>query len=244
MEIKAIILGADKKNSLQSGLPRILQPICGTPMIEFLINSVEEAGIINITVVVSPETDAIKPLITPHETVIQPNPSGTGDAVLRAKKVLKPFNGCVMILYGDSPLIRPETIQKMIDKYKKGTDVVALGFIPSDARRYGRLVMDNKGLKKIVEYKEANDEQRTIRLCNAGAMCINGQYVLDLLKKINNDNNAGEYYLTDIVEIARNQGLKTDLVIGDVEELHGINSQEELEAAEELFLKCHIRREK
>lgn len=244
MEIKAIILGADKKNSMQSGLPRILQPICGTPMIEFLINSVEASGIINITVVVSPETDTIKPLIAPHETVIQSEPLGTADAVLQAKKSLKPFDGCVVILYADSPLIRSETIKKMVDKYKKGADVVALGFIPTDARRYGRLVMDNEGLQKIVEYKEANDEQRTIRLCNAGAMCINGKHILELLKKITNDNKDGEYYLTDIVEIAHNNGLKTDLVIGDVEELHGINSQEELEAAEELFLKCQIRRDK
>lgn len=244
MESKAVILGADKENRLQSGLPRILQPICGTPMIEFLLNSVEAAGILNITVVVGPDMDALKPLITPHEMVIQPERFGTGDAVLRAKKGLKPFDGCVVILYGDSPLIRPETIKKLIDKYKKGADVVALGFVPTDARRYGRLIMDNDGLAKIVEYKEATDEQRTIRLCNAGAMCINGQYILELLKKIDSDNNANEYYLTDIVEIAKKQGLKTDLLIGDVEELHGINSQAELEAAEELFLKCCIKEKK
>lgn len=242
MQLKSIILGADKKNNLQSGLPRILQPICGTPMIEFLINSIEQVGILDITVVVGPQTDGIEPLITPHQSVVQREPLGTGDAVLCAKKQLKPFDGCVVILYGDSPLIRAETIKKLVDKYKKGADVVALGFIPSDARRYGRLVMDNDGLKKIVEYKEATDEQRSIRLCNAGAMCVNGKYILELLKKINNDNNGNEYYLTDIVEIARSQGLKTDVVIGDVEELHGINSQEELEAAEELFLKCQIRR--
>ena len=116
-----------------------------------------------------------------------------------------------------------------------GSDVVVLGFMPTDARRYGRLIMGEEGLKKIVEYKDATDEQRAVRLCNSGVMCINGEVVLDLLQDVKNDNSAKEFYLTDIVEIACQKGLKCNVVIGNVDELHGVNTPEELETAQEIF---------
>lgn len=236
---KAIILGADNGTKSLEGTSKILLPICGTPLIKFLISSVEQAGIDNISMVVSPGMEQIAELITPHELFFQTKHLGTGNAVLTAEKNLQPFDGCVLVLLGDTPLIRSETIQKMIDKYEQGADVVVLAFLPTDLRRYGRLVMSEEGLEKIVEYLDASDFERSIRLCNSGAMCLNGQYALELIKKINNDNAAGQYYLTDIVALAKKQGLKIDIVMGSVEELHGINSKEELEAAEELFLKCN-----
>lgn len=236
---KAIILGADSGTKSLEGTSKILLPICGTPLIKFLISSVEEAGINEISVVVSPGMEQIADLIKPHELFFQTEHLGTGHAVLTAEKNLQPFDGSVLILLGDTPLIRPETIQKMLQKYEQGADVVVLAFLPTDLRRYGRLVMCEEGLKKIVEYLDATDTQRSIRLCNSGAICINGQYALELIKKIDNNNAAGQYYLTDIVELAQKQGLKIDIVMGSVEELHGINSKEELEAAEELFLKCN-----
>ena len=125
----------------------------------------------------------------------------------------------------------------MIQKCEDGVDVAVLGFIPDDARRYGRLVMSENGLEAIVEYKDATDAQRAIKLCNSGVMCVNGQYLLPLLKEIDNQNAAGEYYLTDIVAKAKNKGLKRDVVIGDAAELHGVNTPEELELAEEIYKK-------
>lgn len=240
MEVKAIVLGAGQGTRMHSDLPKVLHPICGVPMIRILLDSIRQAGIRDITVVVGPNMDAVTAAVAPAPTVVQSERLGTAHAVLAAREQLAPFDGCVVILFGDSPLILPDTIQKMIREYESGADVVVLGFIPTDARRYGRLIMGSDGLEGIVEYKGATDAQRAIRLCNSGFMCVNGRYILELLDQIKNDNAAGEYYLTDIVALARARGLKCDVVIGDVDELHGVNTPEELDMAQEIF----IRREK
>lgn len=237
MHIKAIILGAGMGTRMRSNLPKVLHPICGRPMIQLLLDSVKKAGIEDTTVVIGPNMTTVAEVVHPHTTVIQEERLGTAHAVLAAEKHLEPFNGCVLILFGDSPLILPQTMQKMVQAYREGADVVVLGFIPPDARRYGRLIMDNDGLQAIVEYKDATDAQRAIRLCNSGFMCINGQKIKELLHQIKNDNAAGEYYLTDIVSVARSQQLKCDVVIGNMDELHGVNTPEELEAAQEIYLR-------
>ncbi len=237
MHVKAIILGAGQGTRMHSDLPKVLHPICGKPMINLLLNSVHQAGISDITVVVGPNMDAVSDAVAPTPTVKQQERLGTAHAVLAAERELSPFDGCVLILFGDSPLILPQTLTKMIAEYQDGSDVVVLGFVPTDARRYGRLIMGNDGLEGIVEYKDATDAQRAIRLCNSGVMCINGQKILSLLKQINNQNAAGEYYLTDIVALAHQDGLKCNIVIGDVDELHGINTPEELETAQEIWIR-------
>lgn len=237
MLTKAVILSAGLGTRMHSEIPKALHPLCGVPMIKILMESTRAAGINDITVVVGPKMDAVQALVAPFKTAVQRQQLGTGHAVLAAAKHLSPFDGCVMILFVDHPLILPQTLQEMAAKYQAGADVVVLGFIPPDTRRYGRLVMGESGLEKIVEYKDASDEERAIRLCNSGVMCVNGKHVLELLKKIKNNNAAAEYYLTDIVALARAQGLKCDVVIGDEEELHGINTPEELETAQAIFIK-------
>lgn len=244
MHIKAIILGADSASKTKDGIPRILQPLCGTPIIRFLLNTVEQAGITDICVVINQGMESVANLITPHKVFTQPFLLGTANAALMAEQELTPFDGCALILFGDTPLIKASTLTNMIEQYRQGADVVVLGFIPTDSRRYGRLIMGDNGLERIVEYKDANDAQRLIRICNSGVMCINGRHILNLLRQVKNDNASNEYYITDIVALARAQGLKVELVMGSNEELHGINSPEELEAAEELFLQCKIREAK
>ncbi|MBR5130222.1 MAG: NTP transferase domain-containing protein [Alphaproteobacteria bacterium] len=241
MQVKAIILGADKGITTTDETPKIFKAICGIPIINVLIKTIENSGISDIYLVVNPQHKKKVTELISHTVFSQPAPLGTAHAALMARQALTPFNGCVMILFGDTPLITDTTIKRMIDKQASGSDVVALGFIPADSRRYGRLIMGDNGLEKIVEYKDANDMERTIRLCNSGVMCINGQYVLQLLEKVKNDNASGKYYITDIVKIAKDMGLKTDFVMGSAEELHGINSPEELEAAEELFIQYQTR---
>ncbi|MDY6407630.1 MAG: NTP transferase domain-containing protein [Pseudomonadota bacterium] len=242
MKVKAIILGAGQGKRMGSDLPKVLHPICGKPMIRILLDSVHQSDIHDITVVVGPHMDNVAQVVKPAQTVVQMDRLGTAHAVLTAKKVLKPFRGCILVLFGDTPLILPETLNKMIADYQSGADIVVLGFMPSDARRYGRLVMGQNGLDKIVEYKDATDEQRAIRLCNSGVMCLNGEKALGLLKQIKNNNVAGEYYLTDIVAIARQEGLKCSVVIGNAEELHGVNTPEELETAQEIYMRQSERR--
>ena len=236
MKTKAIILGAGMGTRMGSNLPKVLHPICGVPMIQILLKSVQEAGIRDITVVIGPNMENVAQAVAPFKTVVQRERLGTAHAVLAAEQELAPFDGCVLVLFGDSPLILPETLKNMIQEYQKGSDVVVLGFIPKDARRYGRLIMGENGLDRIVEYKDATDPERAIQLCNSGVMCLNGKNILSLLKQINNNNAAGEYYLTDIVAVARQQGLKCDVVIGNVDELHGVNTPDELETAQEIYM--------
>ena len=237
MKVKSVILGAGAGTRMGSDLPKVLHPICGKPMIQILLKSVQEAGIEDSIVVVGPNMDNVAWAVAPIPTVVQSERLGTAHAVLSAQEFLKPFDGCVLILFGDTPLILPETLKRMIKEYQDGSDVVVLGFVPSDARRYGRLIMGENGLDKIVEYKDATDMQRAIRLCNSGVMCVNGKHLLPLLKKIKNDNVAGEYYLTDIVALAKEQGLKCDVVIGNVDELHGVNTPDELATAQEVYMR-------
>ena len=244
MRVKAIILGADKGITTEDETPKIFKPICGIPMINVLIKTIENAGITDIYVVVNPKAKRKAEELISHTVLSQPAPLGTAHAVLMARDALQPFNGSVLVLFGDTPLISGTTIKRMIDKQAAGSDVVTLGFIPADSRRYGRLIMGETGLEKIVEYKDATDIERTIKLCNSGVMCINGKYILELLEKVKNDNASGKYYMTDIVKIAKDMGLTTDFVMGNSEELHGINSEEELAAAEELFLKCKLKDKK
>lgn len=237
MKTKAIILGAGMGTRMGSSLPKVLHEICGRPMIDILLESVKQADIEDITVVIGPNMDNVKEVVSPCKTVVQTERLGTAHAVLTAQNEIKPFDGCVLILFGDQPLFLPDTIRQMRQKCLDGSDVVVLGFIPDDPRRYGRLVMGTDGLDAIVEYKDATDAQRSIKLCNSGVMCVNGQYLLTLLQEVGNDNAAHEYYLTDIVALAKTKGLKRDVVIGNTDELHGVNTQEELELAEEIYKK-------
>ncbi len=237
MKTKAIILAAGMGTRMGSPLPKVLQEICHRPMIDILLESVRKADISDITVVVGPNMDNVKEVVAPCKTVLQQDRLGTAHAVLAAETEIEPFDGCVLILFGDQPLFLPETIQKMHEKCLSGSDIVVLGFIPDDARRYGRLVMGSDGLDAIVEYKDATDAQRAIKLCNSGVMCVNGRYLLPLLKQIKNENAAHEYYLTDIVALAKQSGLRRDVVIGDADELHGVNTPEELELAEAIYKK-------
>lgn len=237
MTIKAIILGAGMGKRMGTDLPKVLHPICGVPMINILLDSVEKTNVDDIMVVIGPNMENVKEAVAPCKTVVQTDRLGTAHAVLAAESEIQPFEGCVLILFGDQPLFLSSTLEKMKEKCLSGADVVVLGFIPEDARRYGRLVMGEDGLDSIVEYKDATDSQRSIKLCNSGVMCVNGLYLLELLKEVGNNNAAGEYYLTDIVALAKNKGLKRDVVIGDAAELHGVNTQEELEMAEEIYKK-------
>lgn len=233
--IKSIVLGAGQGSRMQSDLPKVMHTICDRPMICILLDSIRKAGISKVTVVIGPGMDSVREVVQPAQTVVQEQRRGTAHAVLAARAELEPFDGCVLILCGDTPLIQPQTLLRMIAKCQSGIDVTVLGFVPEDPRRYGRLIMGADGLERIVEYKDADDVQRAVKLCNAGVMCVNGRHLLSLLEAVGNENAAGEYYLTDIVAIARERGLKCDVVIGDVEELHGINTPEELEAAREIF---------
>ena len=232
---KAIILAAGKGTRMRSDTFKVLHTIGNRPMISHLLDTLQKVQIDEMVVVLAPKMDAVQKQIAPTPFVIQKQALGTAHAVLAAADYIRPFDGACLVLFGDHPLFYPETFQKMLSKCESGTDVVVLGFTPADPARYGRLIMGKKGLDAIVEYKDATAKQRAIGLCNSGAMCINGRHLYDLLTKVDNDNVAGEYYLTDIVKIAKKKGLKVDIEMADEQEVAGVNCRSELAAAEAVF---------
>lgn len=233
----AVILGAGKGTRMKSDLPKVMMPLCGKPMIRNIIDTLEEMKIDEIVVVTAPDGEIVRKEVAPYKSAVQDKQLGTGHAVLCAKEALKGFEGDVMAIFGDSPIITRETYQKAIDELHKGYAIVVVGFVPEDPARYGRLKMNGSELEKIVEYKDATEEERAINLCNSGCMVFDGKTMFDILESIGNENAAGEYYLTDAIRIARDKGLKCGVIEASAEEVAGANTQEELALLEGYLLK-------
>ena len=236
-KIAAIVLGAGKGTRMKSDLPKVMMPICGKPMIKHILETLDSMHTDKIVVVTAPDGDLVRKEVAPHESVIQKQQLGTGDAVMAAADAMEGFDGDVLVVFGDSPLITKETFINAVNKRREGYAIVVLGFRPEDAARYGRLVVTDGELQKIVEFKDATDAEKAITLCNSGVMCFDGKIMFDILRQIGNENAAKEYYLTDAIAIARAQGLKCTVVECSPEEVAGANTREELAQLEEYLKK-------
>ena len=234
-KVAAIILGAGKGTRMKSDLPKVMMPVCGKTMIRHILDTLESAKVDEVVVVVSPDGDLVKKEVAPYKTCVQDKQLGTGHAVKCAKEALNGFKGDVLVIFGDQPLYTKETIEKILNKRREGYAVVCLGFCPEDAARYGRLIMKNGELERIVEYKDANDEEKAVKFCNSGMMCFDGEKMFEILDAIDNNNAAGEYYLTDAVKIALEKGWKCSAVECSVYEASAANTREELALLEELL---------
>lgn len=226
--IAAIVLGAGKGTRMKSDLPKVMMPLNGKPMIRHVIDTLEDLGVEKIITVIAPDGQIVAKEVAPYETAVQEKQLGTGHAVLSARKNLCGFEGDILVIFGDSPIITKETFLKAVNKRREGYGIVVLGFRPDDAARYGRLIMDNGELKKIVEFKDATDAEKAVNLCNSGCMCFDNSTMFEILGAISNENAAGEYYLTDAVAIARRHNLKCGVVECSPEEVAGANTREEL----------------
>ncbi len=235
-KIAAVVLAAGKGTRMKSNLPKVLMPICGQPMIKHILQTLDHMNTDKIIVVTAPDGEIVRQEVLPHQSVIQKQQLGTGNAVLAAKEALEGFDGDVLTIFGDHPIITKETFLKAVQKRREGYAIVVLGFRPEDTARYGRLIVKDGELQKIVEYKDATEDEKAVDLCNSGVMCFNGKIMFDILNEINNDNAAHEYYLTDAITIARAHGLKCSIVECSAEEVAGANTQEEL-ALLESYLK-------
>jgi len=233
--IAAIILGAGKGTRMKSDLPKVMMPVAGKPMIKHIIDTLTSTGVSEIVTVISADGEMVRKETAPHKCVVQYEQLGTGHAVKCAKEVLTGFEGPVLVVFGDTPLIKPETFIKAANKVQEGYAVVVLGFTPEDAGRYGRLKMKGDELVGIVEFKDATDEERAIKFCNSGCMGFDGKYLFGILNRIGNENAAKEYYLTDAVQIARQMGLKCTAIEGDSKEVASANTREELAQLEEFY---------
>jgi bifunctional UDP-N-acetylglucosamine pyrophosphorylase/glucosamine-1-phosphate N-acetyltransferase len=233
--IAAVVLAAGAGTRMKSNKPKVMHELGGRPMINHLLGSVAMLTPEKVVVVTAPAMDSVKKAVAPAEIAIQQEALGTGHAVAAALDSLEGFTGDVLILYGDTPLIETATLEKMIAKRREKAScaVVVLGFEPDDPLEYGRLVTDKDGnLTAIVEFADASAEERAIGLCNSGVMAISGAHLKDLITAIGNSNAKGEYYLTDIVEIANKRGLTCAYVKGEEEELLGVNNRSQLAEAE------------
>lgn len=238
MSIALVILAAGQGTRMNSDLPKVLHPIGGAPMLVHAIRSGEALEPSRIVVVTGHGGEAVGAAATDYapyvQISVQEEQLGTAHAVAQARAALEGFDGDVIVLYGDTPFIRPDTLERM-QAARAAHDVVILGFEAADPGRYGRLVMDGETLEKIVEFKDATDEERQITLCNSGVVAANAHVLFDLIEGVGNDNASGEYYLTDIVGLARARGLSAGAVTCEEAETLGINSRTELAAAERIF---------
>lgn len=222
---------------MKSEIPKVLHEVAGRSMLGHVLARLSEADIPDVCVVVGPgQTQVLAQALqqVPHAQVfVQSERRGTAHAVLAAQDALAAHYDDVIVLFADTPLITSSTIIAMRAALAEGVGVVALGFVASNPFGYGRLVKDNVGrLTEIVEEKDATESQREINLCNAGLMAIDGRHALSLLKRINNRNVKKEFYLTDIVALARSEGLITQVVIADEVEVLGVNDRLQLAQAE------------
>ena len=231
----AIVLAAGLGTRMESRLPKVLHPLAGRPMIGHLMETLAGMDLERIVVVVGDDMEAVAEAVAPHPTVVQKERLGTGHAVRTACEAVDGFDGTVLVLYADAPLISVETLTRMIEARRRAPRpaVVVLGFRPSDPGPYGRLIVGADGtLQAIVEAGDATPGQGAIALCNSGVMAIDAGALPGLLERIGRDNAKGEYYLTDIVAMARGDGLTCAVVEGDEAELIGVNSRADLARAE------------
>ncbi|MBF0326206.1 MAG: bifunctional UDP-N-acetylglucosamine diphosphorylase/glucosamine-1-phosphate N-acetyltransferase GlmU [Alphaproteobacteria bacterium] len=232
--LAVIVLAAGQGTRMKSDLPKVMHPLAGRPMIRHLIETVQGLSPEKVVVVVGPGMDCVAEEVAPLTTAVQTDRLGTGHAVAQAKAALGEFDGDVLVVFGDTPLITRDTLKRMLAERRgpKQPAVVVLGFKPADPGHYGRLVVGAEGLKAIIEWKDGNAEQRAIPLCNSGVMAIDGRRLWRLVERLSNDNAKGEYYLTDVVALARGDGASCAFVLGEPEELLGVNSRVELAGAE------------
>ncbi|WP_167093548.1 bifunctional UDP-N-acetylglucosamine diphosphorylase/glucosamine-1-phosphate N-acetyltransferase GlmU [Parvibaculum indicum] len=235
--VTAIILSAGKGTRMKSRLPKVLHKIAGRPMLGHVLSVVSELPNARSVLVVGPDMEEVatyaKGLAPDTGIAVQAEQLGTAHAALMAQSEISEREGVVLVIFGDTPLMHPETLADMANTCREEADIVVLGFRPTDPAAYGRLVLDEAGrLQKIVEFKDASAPERAITLCNGGAMAVRAEYLFDLLSKVGNDNAAGEFYLPDIVGLARSQGLTCRVQEGEEEEVQGVNSRADLAAAE------------
>jgi len=236
-ETALCILAAGKGTRMRSDLPKVLHQVAGLSMLGHALRSGDGCAPSRVVIVTGHQSERVATAaraLAPDATCVEQSPQlGTGHAVQMAAPALADFAGDVFILFGDTPLIRSETLEAMLAARQGGAEVVVLGFEAAVPGGYGRLILDDTGaLDRIVEAKEASADELAVTLCNSGVMCVPGPTLFGLLDRVTNDNAKGEYYLTDIVGLARADGLSCAVVRCDEAETLGVNSRVDLAAAE------------
>ena len=237
----SVILAAGMGTRMKSKMPKVLHKVCGKPLSKWVIDASKAAGADKVCAVVGHKAETVKEVLGDVcEFALQAEQKGTGHAVMQAIDVIKNSKGEVVILNGDTPLITAETINKAIEYHKNnGNQATVITAILDDATGYGRIVRDNDGsVLKIVEQKDASEEEKKINEVNSGMYVFDAQSLVYALDKITPNNAQGEYYLTDTLEILLSAGKKIGgYAISDNDEIRGINDRVQLNEAEKIMQK-------
>ena len=238
MPVSLIVLAAGMGTRMNSDLPKVLHKVAAAPLLHHALQAGASLAPEKVVVVTGHGAEEVARAARDYDeatvTVLQEPQLGTAPAVAQAAPLLADATGDAIVLYGDTPFIRPETLEAMLAA-RSAHAVVVLGFHAANPGRYGRLLTQGNDLLAIREFKDATDEERLITLCNSGVICADAKTLFSLVADVGNANASGEYYLTDIVELARARGLSAGVVICEEAETLGINTRTELAAAEAAF---------
>jgi len=234
--LAVIILAAGKGTRMKSDIPKVLHKIAGKAMLAHVIGAVKELEPQKIIVVVAPDSEAVAKVAEGCEIAIQAQQLGTGDAVKSAVALLKDFTGNVLILYGDSPLITSASLVKLLDKPLKN-EIRIFGFNATNPAKYGRLIVSNNTVREVVEFKDANEAQKKLTLCNSGVYYLPAPLLQKLIAQVKNDNSQKEYYLTDLIKIGWKNSVETSYLPIHENEVSGVNDKHELCRAEGVMQK-------
>ena len=235
-QLAVIVLAAGQGTRMKSDVHKVLHPIAGRPMLLHLLDSVTQLDPAHVIVVAGARREQIEAAVTPLGVTVayQEEQLGTGHAVLQASDALADFDGDVLILYGDVPLVTADTMRALLDRLaaSDAPATVVLGFRPANPAAYGRIVASDGRIDKMVEFKDATEAERAVDLCNSGLMAVRSADLWPLLARVGNANAAGEFYLPDIVMLAAADGKPSAVVETAAEEVSGVNSRAELAMVE------------
>ena len=228
-----VILAAGQGTRMRSDTHKVLHPIASRPVLLHLLDRVDALGADKRVVVVGKGREQVEAAIAGRDAAIavQAEQKGTGHAVQQAAGALAGYDGPVLILYGDTPFVEAGTLRRMIDRLDGdgGPGVVVLASYQADPAKYGRIILgDGDRIAKMVEYRDATEEERAVKLCNSGMMAVRAGDLFRWLDAVGNDNAASEYYLPDIVNVAAAEGREAVVIEGDPYEAAGVNSRAEL----------------
>lgn len=237
----AVILAAGKGTRMRSNTPKALQRVGGVPMIRHVLASLDPLAPETIVVVISPDQSDIADEVSPLATAVQKEQLGTAHALSAAMADIPEDVETVLVLYADAPLTRTETLGMMLDQRRGGADIANLGFEAANPGLYGRLILNGEGdLERIVEARDATEDELKITLCNTAIIAVNRRKLDGWLAKVGNDNAKGEYYLTDLIEISRNDGARCASVTIDEREFIGVDDRK-AQARAEAELQARLR---
>ncbi len=230
-DLVIVILAAGKGTRMKSDVTKVLHPIAGVPMIKHIVSTAESLNPKKIIVVLAPDMDDVAAAVAPHKVAIQKQQLGTGDAVKSAVKMLGDFKGDILVLYGDVPLVSAKTLNGLLVHHQNGDNYAAtvLAMVPPNPTGYGRIFQNPDGtLARIVEEKDATEDEKLVRLSNSGLIVLDGNNLSAYLEKLENKNSQGEFYLVDLPKIAATDGRKSGVIRGDYYELRGVNTRSQL----------------